>query len=521
MEERRNLTIQEWNFRALLQQHLAHLLELQKIYWKQRGTIKWVTCGDAGTKFFHANATIRHRQNFISNLVTDSGNTVSKHEEKANLLWEAYKECLGTSEYSSMLFDLHSLLIQSEHLEGLEEPFTKTEIDDIIKELPYDKSLGPDGSNTDFIKKCWPTIAQDYYEICQSFYDGNICMQSINGSHIVLVPKKDNPSKVSDFRPISLLNCSVKLLKKILANRLQKVIIKLVHMNQYGFIKGRAIQDCLAWAFEYIFLCKQTKKEMVILKLDFEKAFDKIEHEVILEIMKHKGFGDRWLQWMKMIFNSGTSSILLNGIPGKVFHCQRGVRQGYPLSPLLFVLAADLLQSIVNKAKDRGLLRLPIPQRAGSEFPIVQYADDTLMVLEACPRQLFVLKALLNSFADSTGLKVNYSKSSIYPINVAPEKMELLSGTLNCQIGSLPLPYLGLPLGTTKPRVEDFLPVVQRIERRLLATSLFLTQADKLEMVNTVLTALPTYYMSTLKLPPTVIEQIDKYRKHCLWLEQI
>ena len=215
--------------------------------------------------------------------------------------------------------------------------------------------------------------------------------------------------------------------------------------------------------------------------------------------------------------DSGTSSILLNGVPGKVFHCKRGVRQGDPLSPLLFVLAADLLQSIINKAKERGLINLPLPNRAGTDFPIVQYADDTLLVLEASQRQLFVLKALLNSFADSTGLKVNYNKSFIYPINVSPEKMSILANTFNCQQGTFPFTYLGLPLGLTKPTIDDFLPLVHRIERRLIATSLFLTQAGKLEMVNSVLSALPTFYMCTLKLPPTVIKQIDKYRKHCLW----
>jgi hypothetical protein len=87
---------------------------------------------------------------------------------------------------------------------------------------------------------------------------------------------------------------------------------------------------------------------MVILKLDFKKAFDKLQHEVIYTILQHKGFGPKWLKLTKMIMNSRTSAILLNGVPGKPFHCRRGVRQGIPLFPHLFVIVVDLLQPIIN-----------------------------------------------------------------------------------------------------------------------------------------------------------------------------
>jgi hypothetical protein len=143
-------------------------------------------------------------------------------------------------------------------------------------------------------------------------------------------------------------------------------------------------------------------------------------------------------------------------VPGKTFHCKRGVRQGDPLSLLLFVLAADLLQSIINKARQQNLLQLPLTENCGQDFSIVQYADDTLLIMEACPKQLFFLKAVLNSYATSTGLRVNYNKSSMYLINVCLEKMEILSRTFNCQTGSMPFTYLGLSLGLSKPRIHHF-----------------------------------------------------------------
>jgi hypothetical protein len=137
------------------------------------------------------------------------------------------------------------------------------------------------------------------------------------------------------------------------------------------------------------------KREVVILKLYFEKAFDLVEHEVILSMFKHKVFSEKWVTWIKNILSSGSSQVLLNDVSGRGFKCKRGVRQGDPLSPLLFVLGAELLQSIINKAFRMNILSHPLSKDFDQDYPIIQYADDTLIVMPADASQLLTLKGLL------------------------------------------------------------------------------------------------------------------------------
>lgn len=180
-------------------------------------------------------------------------------------------------------------------------------------------------------------------------------------------------------------------------------------------------------------------------------------------------------------------------------------------------MGADLLQSLINIAHHLCLLSKPLPYSQDHNFPVVQYADDTLLYVKDCGKELFTLKVLLQSFAQGTRLKVNYQKSCLIPKNLSDGKDEMLARVSGCKIGSLPFTYLGLPLGTTKPRVVDFVPLVEGIERRLSANSDFLSYGNRLTLVNSVFSSLPTNYMCTIMLPKTVIDNIDSARKHCLW----
>jgi hypothetical protein len=195
-------------------------------------------------------------------------------------------------------------MISPQDLSNVEIPFSHEEINNIIKRMPNDKAPGPDGFNGLFMRKFWNIMKHPFYNMCSKFYAGNLELSNINTAYITLIPKISCPAYPSDYRPISLVTMALKVLTKLIANRVQDVIIPLVHSNQYGFIKSRTIQDCIAWAFEYLYIFHKSKKEIIIIKLDFETAFDLVEHNAVLAMLRHMRFGEKFISWINNILTT-------------------------------------------------------------------------------------------------------------------------------------------------------------------------------------------------------------------------
>jgi hypothetical protein len=190
---------------------------------------------------------------------------------------------------------------------------------------------------------------------------------------------------------------------------------------------------------------------------------------------------------------------LLNGIPGKQFECKRGVRQGDPISPLYYLFGSDLLQSAVNDLVNQGIHHRPIGSN-DMDFPIIQYADDTLLILPAQSDEILVVKETLVKFSKSTRLKINFSKSQMLPIHVDEEVLNHLADEFGCQVGTMSFTYLGLPLGTTRPTIADLSLLVCRLERKLSASSSFLSQGARLQLIRLSLASMPLHFPLYIEL---------------------
>jgi hypothetical protein len=197
---------------------------------------------------------------------------------------------------------------------------------------------------------------------------------------LTLIPKVSSPQSLGDFRPISLLGCLYKLVAKVLTARLSKVIGVLIPNTQSAFIKGRQLVDGVVVVNEVIDFAKKLKKECLIFKVDFEKAYDSVDWGFLDYMLRRFGFGDKWCVWTKTCVCSGNMSVLVNGSPTEEISIQRGLKQGDPLAPFLFLIVAEGLGGLMRMAVDRARFKPFSVGRDGFPVSILQYADDTLCI---------------------------------------------------------------------------------------------------------------------------------------------
>jgi len=339
-------------------------------------------------------------------------------------------------------------------------------------------------------------------------------LELLNSAYITLIPKKEEAWEARDYRPISLVHSFAKLVTKMLANRLAPLLDSMVATNQSAFIRGRCIHDNFMLVQQTIKVLHHRKVSSLFLKLDISKAFDSVAWSFLLEVLAHLGFSNGWCNLIANLLKSASTQVLLNGEPGNFISHQRGLRQGDPLSPMLFILVMDVLNSMFCRVDQEGLLQ-PL-HSAGQHLSL--YADDVALFIRPNEEDLQLTKALLQLFGDASGLQTNLQKSCVIPIQCNTNIMERVDSTLHCTVSAFPSNYLGLPISDKKLRKRDLLVWIEKIANKLPGWKApLLSLAGRAVLVKAVLTAIPIYLLIALKVPKWFIRSIDKIRRNFLW----
>ena len=306
----------------------------------------------------------------------------------------------------------------------------------------------------------------------------------------------------------------------MLANRLTLVLGKVVSVTQNTFIGGRQILDSVLIANENLDSRLKSNIPGVLCKLDLEKAYDHVNWNFLLYMLRRCDFSDKWRQWIYACISSVRFSVLVNGNSRGFFHTSRGLRQGDPLSPLLFLLIMEALSRMLDKATEGGFISgFPVGNSDGNILAIshLLFADDTLIMCGAEPDQLWHLRGVFIWFQAVSGLKINLSKSELVPVGNVPN-VTALANILGCRVSALPLMYLGLPLGASFKKKSIWNAVVEKVEKRHAGWKrTYLSNGGRLTLIKSTLSSLPSYCLSLFPLPKSVACRIEKLQRDFLW----
>jgi hypothetical protein len=323
-------------------------------------------------------------------------------------------------------------------LDDQEEAFTAEEVQAALAQLPAGKAPGPDGFSASFFKQCWQLVKVDVMRAIRALEcRTSRTLHLLNSANIILLPKAPDAAHPKDFRPISLVHFFAKLFTKILAIRLRPRMHELVKPCQSAFIQGRLIHDNFVLVRAQTKLFKNKKVPALLLKLDLQKAFDSISWEFLLEVLEAKGFGGKWRDWIACLFLSASTQIVVNGELTERFFHKQGLRQGDPLSPLLFTIATDVLAELFAIADRQEVLksnRLLQPHHR-----ISLYADDVVIFVEPKLQELTSVRLLLQSFGEASGLFTNFQKSSMIPIQCHGIDLAPLSTAMQWPCPAVPM----------------------------------------------------------------------------------
>ncbi|GKB37953.1 RNA-directed DNA polymerase, eukaryota [Tanacetum coccineum] len=500
--------------RAKFAKDLGDLNKKDSIDLAQKAKVKWAIEGDENFKYFHGIVNKKRRSLAIKGILKDGEWIDNPNHVKAEF-YHHFSSRFSQPEWARVPLVVNFPKRLSVDLASdLELEVSSDEIKKAVWDCGLDKSPGPDGFTFEFFKKHWSIVGCDVISAIKEFFSSSSIPNGCNASFIALIPKVLDAKHLNDFRPISLVGCQYKIIGKILASRLSNVMEDIISPEQSAFVKGRQIMDGPIILNEIVSWCKSKKEQTLLFKVDFQKAFDSVRWDHLDDILGKFGFGHKWRGWIKGCLSSSKASVLVNGAPTDEFMFHRGLRQGDPLSPFLFILVMESLHISFQRLIDQGMFA-PLTIGNGNQVVISHlfYADDAIFIGKWTRENVNALMLMLHCFFLSSGLKINVHKSSIFGIGVRLSQVNTMAALFGCTANSTPFTYLGVKVGANMKRTSSWDVVVNKVTSKLSSwKAKTLSVGGRLTLIKSVLGAIPTYYMSLFKAPEGVIKRLESIR---------
>jgi hypothetical protein len=364
---------------------------------------------------------------------------------------------------------IEPVIIESENASLCLIP-TPQEIKAVIFELNNQKAPGPDGLPALFYKKYWDIVGTTVIEAIQSFFRSGQLLKEVNNSLIVLIPKVKSPSSVNHFRPISLCNTVYKTISKLIVSKIRPILDKLISPAQSAFIPNKWIAKNQLIVHELLHSFKRRKVTggFIALKIDLQKAYDRVNWKFLQAVLTNFGFHGMFINWVMECVSSVSSSILINGGKPKIIFPTRGLRQGDPLSPYLFILCQEVLSRIIDREHMIGNIKGVKMNMGGPDFTHVMFADDLMLFSKASSNEVLSLNSCLEKYCRWFGQLINKSKSGIiFSKLVHLNQKRRLKNMLQMKKVLENAKYLGAPLFSSRSRSKDFMHLQENLEARL------------------------------------------------------
>lgn len=340
---------------------------------------------------------------------------------------------------------------------------------------------------------------------------------SLNSTSLVLLPKRQGAETIQEFRPISCLNTHYKVITKLLTNRLKGLLPDLILPNQTAFVQNRLLLENVLLASEVVQGYHKFAEPKITLEVDIAKAFDSVRWDFVLSTLQAYNIPEKFIGWVRKCICTPSFSLSINGVSAGYFKGKTGLRQGDPLSPILFVMMMNILSLMLNRAASLGSFEYH-PGCEALQLTHLCFADDLLIFLKGTVQSLEGVFKILRDFENMSGLAVNIEKTSMFCSGIDESVLLQIQNKFSLKPASLPIRYLGLPLCSKKLSVGDCDPLLVQIKAKMGSWSnKALSMAGRLTLISSVISGIVGFWTSAFILPNKVLRTVNSLCSSFLW----